>query len=293
MTMALKYGTVGNDQIFGSSDGDEIIGYDGNDTLYGLDGDDIIRGGAGNDWLVAGAGNDWLEGGSGSDYFFGGPGDDTVSYYASPAGVWVSLYSNVAFYGDAEGDKFSGIENLYGSAFNDVLLGNDYANRLYGLAGNDILVGYGGQDTLSGGAGDDYLSGGTERDSLYGGSGNDWLYGGTYSDMLVGGPGADRFAYTDVTECSPAFVPETIWDFDRAQGDLIDLSAIDADVNAAGNQAFTFIGTAAFSGAPGEIRYEQQGGNTFIYLETGPSGSNDGLIVLNGLYTPDASWFVL
>ena len=52
-----------------------------------------------------------------------------------------------------------------------------------------------------------------------------------------------------------AATADVVADFNRAEGDRIDLSAIDADVYAAGNQAFTFIGTAAFSGTPGEIRY--------------------------------------
>ena len=34
----------------------------------------------------------------------------------------------------------------------------------------------------------------------------------------------------------------------------IDLSSIDADANAAGDQAFNFIGSDAFSGAAGELR---------------------------------------
>jgi hypothetical protein len=40
--------------------------------------------------------------------------------------------------------------------------------------------------------------------------------------------------------------------FAGTEYDRIDLSVIDANVYADGNQAFTFIGQAAFMGAPGE-----------------------------------------
>ena len=84
-----------------------------------------------------------------------------------------------------------------------------------------------------------------------------------------------------------------ITDFNFAEGDRIDLCGIDADVYAAGNQAFTFIGAAAFSGTPGEINYYHSGGNTYIQLQTGTSADVEGVIRLDGIVTPEASWFVL
>jgi hypothetical protein len=41
---------------------------------------------------------------------------------------------------------------------------------------------------------------------------------------------------------------------DLQSGDIIDLSDIDANQNVAGNQAFTFVGDAAFSNVAGELR---------------------------------------
>ena len=38
---------------------------------------------------------------------------------------------------------------------------------------------------------------------------------------------------------------------------------------AAGNQAFTFIGAAAFSGASGEVNFVHVNGDTIIQLQTG------------------------
>jgi serralysin len=90
-----------------------------------------------------------------------------------------------------------------------------------------------------------------------------------------------------------AATADRISDFDRPDGDVIDLSAIDADVYAAGNQAFTFIGTNASSGTPGELRYYHSGGNTYIEMQTGTSVDIEGVIVLYGTYTPQSGWFVL
>ena len=84
-----------------------------------------------------------------------------------------------------------------------------------------------------------------------------------------------------------------IWDFNRIEGDQLNIASIDADVYTAGDQAFTFIGTAAFSGTPGEVRYYQSGGDTYIEMQTGTSVDVEGVIRLAGIHTPEASWFVL
>ncbi|MEA3052858.1 MAG: hypothetical protein QOG72_1761 [Sphingomonadales bacterium] len=79
-------------------------------------------------------------------------------------------------------DKFSGISDLIGSSFDDMLSGDSGANALSGTSGNDIL---------HGGAGDDSLDGGAGEDSLYGEGGNDRLRGGSQDDLLDGGDGDD------------------------------------------------------------------------------------------------------
>jgi hypothetical protein len=69
---------------------------------------------------------------------------------------------------------------------------------------------------------------------------------------------------------------------------------IDADVDTPGDQAFRFIGTAPFSGTPGEIRYYQVGDETFFELQTGTSVDIEGLIRIGSVQSaPEASWFVL
>ncbi|MDO5357211.1 MAG: Ig-like domain-containing protein, partial [Conchiformibius sp.] len=56
------------------------------------------------------------------------------------------------------------IENLIGSAYDDVLTGNNAANTIQGGSGNDTLNGGGGNDYLDGGAGADTMRGGTGDD---------------------------------------------------------------------------------------------------------------------------------
>jgi Ca2+-binding RTX toxin-like protein len=143
---------------------DQIFGYDGNDSIFGLGGDDYIVGGTGADALD------------------GGPGSDTASYTTSTAGIMASLSYGVGVGGDAEGDTYFRIENLWGTQYADALAGNDSSNS---LAGN------GGDDLLDGGDGDDIL---------WGGSGNDELKGGGGADHLSGGVGIDTVSYYESPE---------------------------------------------------------------------------------------------
>ena len=115
-----------------------------------------IRGSVGADSLTGDDYDNILIGGAGADTLDGGLGVDTVDYSASSAGVTISLAGTAAgIGGDALGDRLIGIQDITGSAFNDVLGGNDGSNRLAGGAGNDVLNGGGDNDTMIGGAGDD------------------------------------------------------------------------------------------------------------------------------------------
>jgi Ca2+-binding RTX toxin-like protein len=282
------------ENVWGSAYDDVLTGDNGTNELVGLDGSDFLFGNGGGDMLDGGYGDDWLEGGAGADVLNGGAGIDIAKYYDSPAAVIVSLRDNAAWGGDATGDTFIGVESLHGSSYDDVLVGDDNPNTLAGISGNDVLQGYGGPDVLFAGFGNDRLEGMDDNDILYGDYGQDTLIGGKGTDSLYGGPGADAFVWTATSETDTR--PQTadvIWDFSFAEGDRIDLSLIDANVYAAGNQAFTFIGTAAFSGRPGEINYYHDNGDTIIQMQTGTSADVEGVIRIWGIVTPEASWFVL
>src|SRR5690606_15820373 len=118
------------------------------------------------DILDGGDGNDYLVGGNGADTFIGGAGNDTVSYYFAASGVTARLDRPELNTGEAAGDTYSGIENLYGSQFADVLCGDGQSNRLTGWAGNDQLFAFGGAVPLYGGDGNDYLVGGNGADTF-------------------------------------------------------------------------------------------------------------------------------
>jgi Ca2+-binding RTX toxin-like protein len=246
------------ENLTGSSYDDALTGDTGANKLSGDKGDDILKGGGGADELYGGANADMLMGGAGGDVLDGGTGVDTASYGGSSAGVVVSLLSDTAYGGDADGDELNSIENLTGSAYGDNLYGNDSANVLNGMGGADALKGFGGADKLNGGENADYLDGGAGFDVLNGGGGSDTLIGGADKDTMFGGTGADVFKIEALTDAPAAGYGNTdyIPDFSEADGDIINLSLIDANTLVGGNQAFTFIGNEnAFTGAAGDLRF--------------------------------------
>jgi glucose/arabinose dehydrogenase len=107
---------------------------------------DTLQGFGGSDLLFGGSGNDTLDGGSGADTMLGGAGSDTADYSSSPVGVTVNLASGLGAGGDAQGDVLGGIENIIGSAHDDVLIGDSSANMLTGDAGVDAMYGADGND---------------------------------------------------------------------------------------------------------------------------------------------------
>jgi Ca2+-binding RTX toxin-like protein len=88
------------------------------------------------------------------------------------------------------------IENLIGSAFDDVLTGDNAANELFGAAGNDLMNGNGGADRLSAGVGNDRLFGAGGNDFLRGDAGDDVLDGGSGFNELRGESGIDTADYS-------------------------------------------------------------------------------------------------
>ncbi|MDZ5696416.1 M10 family metallopeptidase C-terminal domain-containing protein [Chelativorans sp. M5D2P16] len=128
----------------GGAGNDTITGNAAANTLWGNGGDDTLRGREGDDNLLGGPGADFLDGGAGFDF---------ARYDNAAAGVVARLDDPSSNTGEAAGDRYSGIEGLVGSRFNDVLVGDAARNDLNGLDGNDILIGGGGDDLLDGGAG--------------------------------------------------------------------------------------------------------------------------------------------
>jgi Ca2+-binding RTX toxin-like protein len=149
---------------------------------------------------------------------------------------------------------------------NDAYFGTDDADRVFGQGGDDNLQGGGGKDLLYGGSGNDRLNGEKRRDFLSGGGGNDTLEGGGGHDVLNGGAGTDviylgnhtqsvRVVFAQASDSLPGVAHDTIAFFEGGL-DRLDLRAIDADSFTARNDAFTWIGNAAFGGVAGELRFE-------------------------------------
>src|SRR5215204_1886468 len=190
---------------------------------------------------------------------------------------------------------------LQGTQEGDWLQGNGGKDALDGLGGNDWLYGNDGQDVIFGGAGNDYLSGGEDDDTLYGDDkyatypsglpgndtlvggggndhlegeqGNDVLRGGSGVDLMWGGDEADVFDF-DLVSDSPANARDWVMDFSQTEGDKLDVSGIDAKTtNLFVNDVFTFIGSSDFTGASGQLRFEQHDG---FFNVTTVSGDTNG-----------------
>ena len=70
--------------------------------------------------------------------------------------------------GGSGSDTLSGIEDVGGSSFDDIIRGDNDRNSLGGGAGDDSLVGRDGNDSLFGGTGNDTLDGGNDIDACEG-----------------------------------------------------------------------------------------------------------------------------
>ena len=129
------------------------------DAIAGAAGNEYFNGGSGNDTLYGADGADTLYGGAGADNLNGGNNTDMIDHSAASAAVVVDLYagngSSSLSTSDAYGDVYVSIENVYGSEYDDILIGNFDNNLFYGAGGNDFFNGYTGNDTISGGAGND------------------------------------------------------------------------------------------------------------------------------------------
>jgi len=129
-----------NDVLLGNSEANHIEGRGGDDIIYGREGNDYLLGNDGDDVLYGEDGDDGFNGGLGNDTFFGGEGSDNAYYYYAENSVSVNLATGEAG-GYAQGDVYYSIENIHGSLYDDLLIGDSASNDLVGYAGNDVLTG--------------------------------------------------------------------------------------------------------------------------------------------------------
>ncbi|MCF8495759.1 MAG: type I secretion C-terminal target domain-containing protein [Alphaproteobacteria bacterium] len=220
--LLLIEGDDNDNDLHGTEEIDTIYGYGGNDHIWGYGGDDIIYGGDGNDTIYYTQRSAFE-----TNHIYGGTGIDTVDYSGSQKGVLINISAQtVTLSGpgvtlaahegrDLHMDFFldiyaHDIENVVGSAYDDVIQLNEFDNkawggaqddyiyggdgddRIYGENGDDYLYGDNGADVLSGDAGNDTIYGGTGEDIIYGGSDDDYIYGGSGNDVIYGGADYDH-----------------------------------------------------------------------------------------------------
>ncbi|MDX2155774.1 MAG: calcium-binding protein [Hyphomicrobiaceae bacterium] len=213
--------------------------------------------GSGNDLannLIGNAGANVLDGRVGADRMFGQAGNDT--YLVDNVGDVVgevagngsdTVKSTISYTLGAEVEKLlllgSASINGTGNALDNVLVGNNGANRLDGAAGVDNLT------------------------------------GGLGSDTLTGGLGNDRFIYASAAESGPGSAArDRILDF--TAGDRLFLNTIDANTLLANDQAFVLDTDGSFSA--GEIRQTVFGANLLLEMNTNGTAAAEMSILLIG-----------
>ncbi|HEY0130546.1 MAG TPA: M10 family metallopeptidase C-terminal domain-containing protein, partial [Allosphingosinicella sp.] len=122
------------------------------------------------------------------------------------------------------------------------------------------------------------LFGGKASDTLKGGGQNDLIHGNLGADTLAGNNGADAFRYQAIFESDAANMDQIV-DFTPGT-DRIELDRIDADTLSAGNQAFNWIGSSAFTGSASQLRAYEQNGTWFVEGDVNGDGSADLVIAL-------------
>ncbi|MBE8967882.1 M10 family metallopeptidase C-terminal domain-containing protein [Nostocales cyanobacterium LEGE 12452] len=257
-------GTNLDDVILGDNGNDFLTGLAGNDLLFGNNGNDRIDGGLGNDEINGGLGNDTIDGGFGLDTLDGGAGIDTLD---------VTFFSGAYVL-----NLTTGVTNFVGET---------------GINFENVNTGS-GNDSITGSAADNVINTGSGNDTINGGNGNDILIGGAGTDRITDGGGDDIYKYFSTSESQVGVARDILTDFTPGF-DKIDLSAIDSELSLLGNQAFKFIGTAAFTGGAGEVRYFASGSNLFVQAEINGDGNilADLEIQVNGLSTIAATNFIL
>jgi len=176
----------------------------------------------------------------------------TLQYEVGGGGFISHVYGIFGGYTVANGVT---IENVRTGAGNDVLNGNDVANKLIAGSGNDQVNGFGGDDAIYAGAG---------------------------ADTLAGGSGNDVFLYAEAADSGVGVERDVVTDFVQGE-DKIDLDQLGGRF---------FIGNTAFSGEAGQVNYEAGDGVTVVRVDVDGDSQADVEIQLDGLFTLDNSDFL-
>jgi Ca2+-binding RTX toxin-like protein len=220
----------------------------------------LLDGGSGNDQLFGSSSSDWIDGGAGADTLSGGGGNDTYTV-------------------DDAGDV---VIELPGGGVDGIRSSIDYALGLF-LENLTLL-----------GSGNVNATGNWTANTIAGNAGNNIINGGLGQDTLTGNAGADRFSFQGLEDSGKTMnTSDVITDFLAAQGDRIDISAIDAISSSPSNDAFVFVGASAFSAA-GQVRSFTAGGITYVALNIDSNlNTTEMMISLSGALALKQSDFML
>ncbi|UVO55318.1 cadherin domain-containing protein [Sphingomonas sp. SUN039] len=223
----------------------------GSFRVYGGLGTDSFTGGAGDDGFYFGPGKwgagDAVTGGAGTNDQLALDGNYTVSIGANADVETLVLLPSP-----------TGLTNTFNITLTDVWTAAGATKTVWGL---NVTTGI----TINGSAETDgklVMFGGLGSDTLTGGAGADRVYGGGGGDVLTGGAGADTFLYDRLTDSFGATTATRDRILDFTAGDKIDLSGIDA-ITGGADDAFSFIGNAAFGNVAGQLRATDIGGGVF------------------------------
>jgi Ca2+-binding RTX toxin-like protein len=262
------------------------------------DGSFFIYGGGGIDRLIGGAKNDvFIFGGQGQfgsgDFVIGGAGIDQLAL----RGNYTITFGAGQLVGVEQIGMVSAQDTRYGvlgSVYNYDLTMVDANVDSIQMTVDASPLRTGETLKFDGSAEDDgsfRVFGGRDNDSIVGSQNADLIQGNGGADTLTGGQGADVFRYFSASD-STSSATDRILDF-AAGSDRIDLGRIDADTQTAGDQAFAWIGSNAFSGSAGQLRAYQEGGNWVVQGDTDGNGVADLVIEVVGPAPLGADAFLL
>ncbi|WP_210210397.1 tandem-95 repeat protein [Rhodopseudomonas thermotolerans] len=284
-------GGSGADLIFGGDLADTLNGGGGNNLIVGGKGNDTLSAGIGNDVYAFGLqdGIDTITDSSGiADAIFidtDGAALSGLSAYDNNNGT--SSGSLVIQY---NGQQVTVVDHFGGKAIERISFdggsvdGYDLGTTIYTVRTNDpnssggartvdlsftssdnfiageegsanAITGGSARDLIFGGGHDDVLSGGEGNDYIVGGGGNDSLISGAGNDTLRGGSGADVFKFAETGSSNI----DTILDYNSAEDDSLDLSALlDAAYGPGNNVDANFV-RLVNSGADVKVQVDVDG----------------------------------
>lgn len=244
----------------GDNHDNALIGSHGADTLMGRGGNDFIR-----IWATHSLDPRAIhaDGGAGSDTLYTELTDNAQGAPMTGSGDTLEFHNRL----DLENSSLN-TGSFHGGTFKnfEIYQVSAYQQDTFEFAGSE------NGETAEGSIG---------KDDLNGRGGDDVLFGFLGADTLTGGAGADHFQYQGLDNSTvDASGQDTIKDFKHSQHDKIDLSPMFASQNFGG--AYDFIGGKAFDGKSSEVRFEHDGGNTFVLVDDNGDKTADMEIKLVG-----------